>query len=369
MANEDGSTTGGLTRGELVRAGLADDSVRLTRYMDRWPVHGTRMERRARRHTMFFLTLAVVFGLGFLVVYLGWPWRYAPPGKPDTAAYYWYTPLLGVCGGGSLLSLAIGLFLYAKKFLPEEEAVQERHDDPSPESGRAKTSAMLTDAAQRSGLPRRRLMLGVAGVGVALSGLGAVVVAVGGLLRNPWHEPKAEDTLWHTGWYSPNGETVFLRQDTGDPHEVVLVRPGDLDAGAILTVFPFRESERGDPDALSEALKRSDNPVQLLRLRPGEHVTPRPGQEDFHFGQLYAYSKICTHLGCPVSLFEQQTDRLLCPCHQSQFDVLRSAVPVFGPAVRPLPQLPIAVDDRTGHLIARGDFTEAVGPGFWELGA
>ncbi|MEV6610790.1 ubiquinol-cytochrome c reductase iron-sulfur subunit [Kutzneria sp. NPDC051319] len=368
MADKRESASG-LTRAELVHKGLADDSVRLTRYLDRWPVFGTRAERRARRHTLSFLGLAVLFGLGFLVVYIGWPWRYVPPEHTGADGYSWYTPLLGVCGGGCLLSLAIGLFLYAKKFLPEEEAVQQRHDEPSPEFGRAKTSAMLTDAAQRSGVPRRRLMLGFAGAGVALPALGAVAVAVGGLIRNPWGEPKARDTLWHTGWHSPNGETVFLRQNTGDPHDVVLVRPGDLDSGAILTVFPFRESERGDPDALSEALTRADNPAQLIKLRPGQHVTPRPGLADYHFGELYAYSKICTHLGCPVSLFEQQTDRLLCPCHQSQFDVLRSAVPVFGPAVRPLPQLPIAVDEGTGYLIARGDFSGAVGPGFWELGS
>ena len=107
------------------------------------------------------------------------------------------------------------------------------------------------------------------------------------------------------------------------------------------TVFPFRESERGNPEALSAALKRSDNPVMLIRLRPGTPVIQAPGQENFHYGDFYAFSKICTHVGCPASLYEQQTSRILCPCHQSQFDRDGDAKPVFGPATRPLPQLPI----------------------------
>ena len=130
-------------------------------------------------------------------------------------------------------------------------------------------------------------------------------------------------------------------------------------------MFPFRESERGNEEALSTALHRSDNPVMLLRLRPGQTVVKRAGQENFNFGDFYAYSKICTHLGCPTSLYEQQTGRLLCPCHQSQFDVFEYAKPVFGPAARALPQLPIEVDE-SGYLVARGDFIEPIGPAFWE---
>lgn len=146
----------------------------------------------------------------------------------------------------------------------------------------------------------------------------------------------------------------------------MLVRPEDVEAGGFETVFPFRESERGDNHALLKALRRSDNPVMLIRLRPGQPVTKRKGQADFNFGDLYAYSKVCTHLGCPTSLFEQQTGRLLCPCHQSQFDVFTYAKPIFGPATRSLPQLPITVDPETGFLVARGDFIEPVGPAYWE---
>jgi ubiquinol-cytochrome c reductase iron-sulfur subunit len=136
-------------------------------------------------------------------------------------------------------------------------------------------------------------------------------------------------------------------------------------SGAIETVFPFKESERGDEEALLHAQRASDAPVMLIRLDPGVQVTKRPGQEDFNYGDFYAYSKICTHLGCPASLYEQRTSRLLCPCHQSQFLLTEWARPIFGPATRPLPQLPITVNEE-GYFVARSDFIEPVGPAFWE---
>jgi ubiquinol-cytochrome c reductase iron-sulfur subunit len=103
----------------------------------------------------------------------------------------------------------------------------------------------------------------------------------------------------------------------------------------------------------------------LVRLRSNVSVIKRAGQEDFNYGSLFAYSKICSHMGCPTSLYEDQTMRILCPCHQSQFQANEYAKPVFGPATRPLAQLPIAVDDQ-GYLYARSDFIEPVGPAFWE---
>ncbi|WP_308253310.1 Rieske (2Fe-2S) protein [Pseudonocardia sp. ICBG601] len=103
----------------------------------------------------------------------------------------------------------------------------------------------------------------------------------------------------------------------------------------------------------------------LIRLRPGTEVTKRPGQENFNYGDFYAWSKVCTHLGCPTSLFQAQDNRILCPCHQSQFLATQDAEPVFGPAARPLPQLPITVNEE-GFFVARSDFVEPVGPAFWE---
>ena len=104
----------------------------------------------------------------------------------------------------------------------------------------------------------------------------------------------------------------------------------------------------------------------LIRLRPEQLAELKipAGQEDFGYGDYVAYSKICTHAGCPVSLYEQETSRILCPCHQSQFLVTQGAKPVFGPATRPLPQLPLEVDDE-GYFVAASDYIEAVGPTYW----
>ena len=94
---------------------------------------------------------------------------------------------------------------------------------------------------------------------------------------------------------------------------------------------------------------------------------PREGREDWTVENIVAYSKICTHAGCPVGLYQAELGLLLCPCHQSTFDVLEWARPVFGPAARSLPQLPLALDD-DGYIIATGDFSGPVGPGFWDRG-
>ncbi len=93
----------------------------------------------------------------------------------------------------------------------------------------------------------------------------------------------------------------------------------------------------------------------------------KKGRENWNVGGIVAYSKICTHVGCPAALYEQTTHHILCPCHQSTFDALDSAKVIFGPAARPLPQLPIGVDSE-GYLIAKSDFNEPVGPSFWERG-
>ena len=124
----------------------------------------------------------------------------------------------------------------------------------------------------------------------------------------------------------------------------------------------WRRSSRPSPAATgSPTPPRCSSASARSRWRSS---SPATGQEDFGYGDYVAYSKICTHAGCPVSLYEQETSRILCPCHQSQFDVTEGAKPVFGPATRSLPQLPITVDDE-GYFVARGDYPEAVGPTYW----
>jgi ubiquinol-cytochrome c reductase iron-sulfur subunit len=122
-----------------------------------------------------------------------------------------------------------------------------------------------------------------------------------------------------------------------------------------LTVFP--EGHEGAADA--QAL--------LIHVRPGSLRLPPDRMAGVPEGTHVAYSKICTHAGCPVGLYRAATRSLLCPCHQSQFDVLNGCKPYFGPAAEPLPQLPLSVD-REGNLVAEGDFYEPVGPSFWNRG-
>jgi len=148
------------------------------------------------------------------------------------------------------------------------------------------------------------------------------------------------------------------------------VSPNDLEPGAIATVFPgVREEDENGYTGLTSA----SSPAILIRLRPGQTIKARKGQAGFGWPkaspEYVVFSKICTHAGCPASLYEQQSTRLLCPCHQSQFEVLLDAKPVFGPATRSLPKLPLDVvigDDGNQYFVARSDFTEAIGPGFWE---
>ncbi|MEU4802522.1 ubiquinol-cytochrome c reductase iron-sulfur subunit [Actinosynnema sp. NPDC023587] len=361
----DEAELAGMSRDELVRLGTQLDGVELVHYEERWPVKGTRAERRAERSVALWFLIAALSGVAFLAAFLFWPWKYEEPNTPGHWIYSLYTPVIGATLGLSILALGVGALLYTKKFIPEELAVQQRHDGGSPEVDRATVLAELADTGARSTLGRRSLIKRTAGLGAGVFGLGVLAVPLGGLIKNPWSDSETKNSLWHTGWKAENGEKIYLRRSTGRMHEVALVRPEDLDAGGFETVFPFRESERGDEEALIAAMKRADNPVMLIRLRPGQEVIKRDGQEDFNYGDFYAYSKICTHLGCPTSLYEQRTGLLLCPCHQSQFDVFHYGKPRFGPATRALPQLPITVDEE-GYLIARGDFIEAVGPAFWE---
>ena len=144
--------------------------------------------------------------------------------------------------------------------------------------------------------------------------------------------------------------------------------PGDLSvAGSMITVIP--EGYQDDQDALAKA------GVILIKFEPGQLNVPTnvvggvtvSSQNWTIDNTIVAYSKICTHVGCPVGLYEQQTHHLLCPCHQSTFDVTQDAKVIFGPAGRPLPQLKITVDDQC-YLVADAPFREAVGPSFWERG-
>ncbi|ALR11512.1 menaquinol-cytochrome C reductase [Mycobacteroides saopaulense] len=369
-----------MSRDELVKLGTNLDGVEIVYREPRWPVEGTKAEKRAERQIALWFALGGVFGLALLGVFLFWPWEYKPLGDPGNAVYNLATPLYGLTLGLSVLSLGIGAVLYTKKFIPQEISIQDRHDGPgSSEVDRKTIVAQLQDTLDTSTLPRRKMIIRALGFGVGAMGAGATVALIGGIIKNPWARvvPTAngkQPVLLTSGW-TPRykGETIYLGRAVGSSSNVLLkIRPEDIDAGGMETVFPWRESD-GDGTTVESHEKLSHiqmgvrNPVMIIRVRPVDmpKVIKRKGQESFNYGDLFAYTKICSHLGCPTSLFEQQTYRILCPCHQSQFDALHFAKPIFGPAARALAQLPITVD-KDGYLVANGDFVEPVGPAFWE---
>ena len=257
------------------------------------------------------------------------------------AAVYWeggQPQAEGVLLALSLGGIGTGIVLWAKHFMPADEVVEER---PPLESSEEEVAAFTADyEAGGSSLRSRRLLLGTAGGACAALGV-AVLFPVRSLGPRPGRGLK--ETAYRAG------DLRVVRED-GSP-----VRPDDLEDGGFITVWP-----EGHTDA-------SDASTLLIRFGDGQDFEPRPGREDWTVDNLVAYSKLCTHVGCPVGLYQAESALLLCPCHQSTFDVMRGAKPVFGPAARSLPQLPLGLDDE-GYVIATADFSGPVGPGFWDRG-
>jgi ubiquinol-cytochrome c reductase iron-sulfur subunit len=332
-----------MSRSDLEALGAGYDGVEVV-HVDPGPEPGSPVERRAVRQVGSLFFLAGLFSFAFVVIYVGsdWflpHWDWAREGTTWSALY---TPLLGLTLGLSLTFVGLGLVLYTKKLLPHETAVQVKHD--ASHFDQTTTGATLVNWGHRSGLARRKLLtrsLLFMGAGVGL----ALIIPIGGLIKNPNKGNPLGQTAWKAG--------VRLVRNDGTP-----IRPADAEPGSLQTVFPAVPG--------GNSVQHADSATMLIRLRPEQlaREQPRQGQADFGYGDYVAFSKICTHAGCPVSLYEQETSRILCPCHQSQFDITQGAKPIFGPAVRPLPQLPIELDDE-GYFVARSDYIEAVGPTYW----
>jgi ubiquinol-cytochrome c reductase iron-sulfur subunit len=376
----DEAALAAMSQQELVALGGKLDGVDTVFKEPRWPIEGTRAEKRAERSVARWLLLGGGFGMALLLVFLFWPWEYKPREAAGSFLYTLATPLYGLTFGLSILCIAIGAVLYQKRFIPEEISIQQRHDGASREVDRKTVVANLGDAFQGSTIGRRKLVGLSLGMGLGAFGLGTLVAFAGGLIKNPWKPvvptadgPKAE--LWTSGWTPRyHGETIYLARATGSHNGAPFIktRPEDMDAGGMETVFPWRASDGDGTTAeshekLTQIQMGVRNPVMLIRIRPSDmsRMVKRQGQESFNWGEFFAYTKVCSHLGCPASLYEEQSYRILCPCHQSQFDALHFAKPIFGPAARALAQLPITID-REGYLVANGDFIEPVGPAFWE---
>ena len=351
-----------MTPEEVMLAGAEADGVHVVHRRNRFPVPGTKAEKRAERAVAACFVIAALGGVGFIVAFVAVPFKWHLPGTPQT--FQFFTPALGGALAVMLLFMGIGLVLWAKWLMPEEEVVQERHDDPSTEEDKLMIEGTLITGLEDTGLPRRSMLLRTLGLAGGALATVPLIAVFGALIKKPG------ETLFHT-LYRPN-KKMFPESNGLVPlvfSDYRQVGPDDLDPGGIATVFPGVRTEVDGYTGVTD----SASPTLLIRLRPGEKIIPRKGQA--HWGwpkvnpQYVAYSKICTHAGCPASLYEQQTSRLVCPCHQSQFEVLHDCAPVFGPATRSLPKLPIGVltgADGKQYFYALSDFHEPIGPGFWE---
>ena len=265
------------------------------------------------------------------------------------------TLALGLTLGGALLLGGVGAIHWARRLMADRELIEMRHPIASPAEDREVTVAGFNTGLEESGITRRPLirnsLLGALGV------LALPVPVV--LLRDlgPLPGDVLEKTIWEKGMR-------VVRDVTGTP-----IKASDLEIGDLVNAEPaaiFETDEEGEPlvEGVDLQIAKSKGAVILVRMETDE-ITPGQGREDWSIDGILCYSKICTHVGCPISLYERTTHHVLCPCHQSTFDLADSARVVFGPAARPLPQLPLQVDSE-GYLVAASDFTEPVGPSYWE---
>ena len=258
------------------------------------------------------------------------------------AAYWqnWNPWIIGGTMGAGLFLLGFGLTAWGKYLMPQGPFVEERHVLASSPEERDSMAAALVERSAVV-VKRRKLLGGLFALGSGIFG----IVAIFPLLRSlgPVPGTSLDRTQWRKGsvLVDSNGRTV---------------NAGTLVVGGIMTVFPKGLQNTPEGQAIDQTV--------LVRVQSTDLVTAK-GRETWAPKGYVAYSKVCTHLGCPVGLYEQQLELLVCPCHQSMFNVRNGAIPQFGPAPRPLPQLPLHFDDE-GNLAAQAGFDQAVGPGFFE---
>ncbi|MBG6217726.1 ubiquinol-cytochrome c reductase iron-sulfur subunit [Arthrobacter sp. CAN_A6] len=298
-----------------------------------------RAEKRAERQVALLFVISIIGTLLFFVGY------FFVPLNDSIARLRLQNLMLGFGTAFAMLGIGVGIVHWARTLMPDHEVTESRHEI-RPEKDRADAEKIIGDIFEETGIKRRPLIRNTLLGAMVLAPLPAIAIFrdLGPLPGNVLRE-----TMWEAG-------TRLTRDPSGTP-----IRAADVTVGSAFHVIP-----EGLNEAEHKLEEKAKAVVLLMRLDP-EELNPSPGREDWAYEGIVAYSKICTHVGCPVALYEQQTHHLLCPCHQSTFDVTQEAKVIFGPAARPLPQLPIDVDDE-GYLVATSDFQEPVGPSFWERG-
>jgi ubiquinol-cytochrome c reductase iron-sulfur subunit len=303
--------------------------------------------RTERQISLMFLVAAALF-VGFFVGYFVI--------EADATFLGWSAQnfTFGMTLGGGLLLIGVGIIQWAKKLMSDHEMVEMRHPSASSEEDRVAVMKDINAGIEESGFGRRPMIRNSLFVSMGMLALPSIA-----LLRDLGPLPHSQrKTVWTKGMR-------LVNDISGVP-----IKPSDLQVGQLVNGEPaivYEEDAEGHPVLHGTELlqAKSKAAIIVVRMRP-EDITPDKGKENWGIDGILCYSKICTHVGCPISLWEQQTHHLLCPCHQSTFDLADNGKVVFGPAHRPLPQLPLGVDEE-GYLIAMSDFPDVVGPSYPEL--
>ncbi len=298
-----------------------------------------RAQKRAERQVVLLFTISILGTIGAIVAY-----ALVPPGE-TVGSMRLSNLLLGLALFLGLAGIGVGAVHWAKALMNDHERSEPRHPVRSSESAREGAVAALREGARDSSIGRRGVLKGAVVTSLALFPLGIAVPLVGNL-GGDWNVARSKHTMWRRG-------TRLTIDPSGRP-----IKAADVTIGSVFHVIPDKLEDA--PNPLDEKAKAV---VLLIRMDPRD-IRSEQG-EGWSYDGIVAFSKICTHVGCPVALYEQQTHHILCPCHQSTFDAADGAKVVFGPAHRPLPQLPITVDDE-GYLVAQDGFSEPIGPSFWE---
>jgi ubiquinol-cytochrome c reductase iron-sulfur subunit len=308
-----------------------------------------RAAQRATRQVATLFGLVPVLAITFAVVY------FAMPGD----MYFDFGPLranarnlgLGVSFGLALLFIGMGAVQWGRTLMDDHEMIDYRHGVSSSDESKQYMVTELQKTAEEAQLTRRKV------IGRSLLGALATIflpMLVGLADLGPWPTKKRraatiETTIWKEG--------IRLVHDvTFEP-----IKATDIEIGQLVNAEP---ENLKDLEGTAFQTEKAKAAIIIVRMNPNTIKIP-DSRRDWQVGGILCYSKICTHVGCPISLWEQQTHHLLCPCHQSTFDLGDSGIVVFGPAARALPQLPITTDAE-GYLVARSGFNVPTGPSYFE---
>lgn len=287
-------------------------------------------ERRAETVVVILLALAILWAAGFIVTYAEW----SPLKLPNE--------LLGVCLAMCLACIGGALAVVAKRLIVTEEL-----EDEYPEA-HPRQQEEIAEIIRESGtrITRKRLLLSMGAATGGALGLAALTPALslGPLLDTG----PLDKTPWRWG--------VRLIDENGRP-----ILASDIQHASFYYAF----AEGADPEDMAADLV-------VLRLDPTKLALP-PGRADWAPDGILAFSKICTHAGCAIDLYRnpkfpplEPHPALVCPCHYSTFDPFTGGTVMYGPAGRPLPQLPLMIDG-AGYLRAAGNFSGRIGPGWWNV--